>query len=181
VFNKVDRLAPAARAVLAETGAHMDVGIPARETCLVSATTGEGVDALLAWIATNLPEGPHLYPGDDVSTQPLRFFVAEFVREVCLEQLGDEVPYAVACVIEEFREDRTPVYIRATIHVERESQKGIVIGARGHRIRELGRAARVRIEALVGAAVFLDLRVKVASEWRREPRALDRMGYRLAD
>ena len=147
----------------------------------ISATTGEGLDALLAEVRRRLPQSPFLYPADDVSTQQTRFFVAEFIREAVLEQLEDEVPYGVAVEIEEFREGRTPLYIRAVMHVERESQKRILIGAGGSRIREIGRAARERIEPLVGAPIFLDLWVKVLPNWRRNAAALARLGYRLPE
>jgi GTPase len=145
-----------------------------------SALTGEGVDILLAAIAEQLPESPFLYPEDDISTQTLRFFAAELIRETALEQLDEEVPYSVACEVEEFREDRSPVYIRATIYVERDSQKRILIGEKGSRIREIGRAARAKIERLVGGAVYLDLWVKVLANWRRNARALERLGYRMS-
>ena len=145
----------------------------------ISAQNGDGIDALLAAITQHLPESPLLYPEDDISTQSMRFFTAELVRETALEQLDEEVPYSIACAVEEFREDRTPVYIRATIYVERDSQKRILIGERGARIREIGRAARVKIERLVGGAVYLDLWVKVLANWRRDARALERFGYRM--
>lgn len=168
-LNKQDLLAEPAAVALARD---CPGAIP------ISAATGENVDRLLAVITDLLPESPFLYPADDVATQPLRFFAAELIRETALEQLDDEVPYSVACVIEEFREDRRPMYIRAVVHVERESQKRILIGHRGARIRELGRAARAKIEDLVGAPVYLDLWVKVLRDWRRDARALDRLGYR---
>lgn len=145
----------------------------------ISALTGEGLDPLLAAIRARLPESPFLYPDDEIGTQPLRFFAAELVRETALEQLEEEVPYSVACEIEEFREDRSPVYIRAVVHVERDSQKRILIGHRGARIREIGRAARVKIEELVGAPVYLDLWVKVLPNWRRDPGSLRRLGYTI--
>lgn len=144
---------------------------------LVSASTGEGVEALLDRVATLLPEGPFLYDEDDASTQHLRFFAAELVRETALEQLEEEVPYAVACAIEEFREDRKPVYIRAVIYVERESQKRIVIGHRGTGIKALGQAARAKIEAMMETPVYLDLWVKVLPNWRRDANAVRRLGY----
>jgi GTP-binding protein Era len=151
------------------------------DASLVSAVTGEGVERLLDRVAALLPEGPFLYDPDDVSTQNLRFFAAELVRETALEQLDQEVPYSVACVIEEFREDRSPVYIRAVVFVERESQKRIVIGHGGSRIRAIGSAARLKIEELVGSPVFLDLWVKVLPNWRREQKALDRLGYGMPE
>ena len=148
---------------------------------LVSAATGDGIVQLLQAAAARLPESPYLYPEDELSTQSLRFFAAELVRETALEQLEDEVPYSVACEIEEFREDRSPVYIRAVIHVERDSQKRILIGARGSRIREIGSAARAKIETLVGAPVYLDLWVKVLPNWRRNVVAMKRFGYRAPE
>jgi len=150
-----------------------------RRVRFVSAATGEGIDELLATLAEFLPESPYLYPEDDISTQTVRFFVAELIRETALEQLSDEVPYSVACEIEEFREAQSPVYIRAVLHVERESQKRILIGAGGQRVRSIGRAARAKIEALVGASVYLDLWVKVLPNWRRSAPALRRLGFQL--
>ena len=148
---------------------------------MISAVTGEGIEELLVKIRSLLPEGAFLYPEDDVSTQHLRFFVAELVRETTLEQLEDEVPHAIACAIEEFREDRDPVYIRAVIYVERDSQKRIVIGHEGRRIREIGRAARLKIESLLSSPVYLDLWVKVLPNWRRDKDALKRLGYVLPE
>jgi GTP-binding protein Era len=148
---------------------------------LVSALTGEGIDELRARLRDLLPEGPHLFPEDDVSTQHLRFFAAELIRETTLEQLSQEVPHAIACGIEEFREDRNPVYIRAIIYVERDSQKRIVIGHEGARIREIGRAARLKIEDLISTPVYLDLWVKVLPNWRRDHAALRRLGYLLPE
>ncbi len=150
-------------------------------TVLVSALSGEGIPELLAAIRAVLPEGPFLYPEDDVSTQHLRYFAAELVRETALEQLDDEVPHALACVVEEFREDRKPVYIRAVLFVERDSQKRIVIGHQGSRIREIGRVARLKIEDLVSSPVYLDLWVKVLPNWRRDRDALRRLGYVLPE
>ena len=167
-LNKCDTIDATARAALAR--AHPDAA-------LVSARTGHGVPALLARIAAALPEGPFLYPEEDVATQPVRFFAAELVRETALEQLDEEVPYSVACEIEEFREAQRPVYIRAVLYVERESQKAIVIGDQGARIRAIGVAARAKIETLLEGPVYLDLWVKVLPNWRRDPSALRRFGY----
>ena len=169
-INKVDALRPAELETLraARPGAHF-----------ISARTGEGVDQLFRAASELLPESPFLYPEDEISTQTMRFFAAELVRETALEQLEDEVPYSVACEVEEFREERSPVYIRAVIYVERESQKRILIGAGGSRIRDIGRVARSKVETLVGAPVYLDLWVKVLSNWRRNEHALRRFGYRL--
>lgn len=168
VLNKVD-------AITSEQRVHFTEHLPT--TMQVSALTGEGVDALVHQLALMLPESAFLYPEDELSTQSLRFFVAELIRETALEQLGEEVPYSLACEIDEFREAASPVYIRAVLFVERESQKGIVIGAKGARLRDIGRAARAKIEGLVGAPVYLDLWVKVLPNWRRDERALRRFGY----
>ena len=169
-LNKSDLLDASAAAALA--AAHTDA-------VLLSARTGDGMPALISAISARLPESPFLYPEDDLSTQHLRFFAREAVREAALEQLDEEVPHALACEIEEFRETRTPVYIRAVLHVERESQKRILVGGGGQRIKAIGQAARQRIEGLVGGAVYLDLWVKVLPNWRRNPAALARLGYAL--
>lgn len=163
----------------AEQRVALAAGSPGQQ--LVSAVSGEGVDELKTRLRELLPEGAFLYPEDDVSTQHLRFFAAELIRETTLEQLSDEIPHAVACSIEEFREDRDPVYIRAIVYVERDSQKRIVIGHEGARIREIGRAARLKIEELLTASVYLDLWVKVLPNWRRDRDALRRLGYVLPE
>ncbi|MEO6525537.1 MAG: GTPase Era [Gemmatimonadaceae bacterium] len=172
VLNKADAIRPVEREEL-------------REACpdarFISALTGEGVDAMLDDLATLLPESPFLYPEDEISTASVRFFVAELVRETALEQLDEEVPYSLACEVEEFREEQTPVYIRTVLYVERESQKRILIGSGGQRIRDIGRGARAKIETFVGAAVYLDLWVKVLPNWRKSDSALRRFGYRLHD
>jgi GTPase len=171
-LNKVDALRPVERDELRSI-------LP--EARFISALTGDGVEALLGELSLALPEGPFLYPEDEISTASVRFFVAELVRETALEQLDEEVPYSLACVVEEFREGRTPVYIRTVLYVERESQKRILIGSGGQRIRDIGRAARVKVEQLVGEPVYLDLWVKVLPNWRKSDSALRRFGYRLHD
>jgi GTP-binding protein Era len=171
-LNKVDAITAAQRTALA------DASPDAR---FISATTGEGVDALLDELAARLPESPFLYPEDEISTASVRFFVSELVRETALEQLEEEVPYSLACEVEEFREGQTPLYIRAVLYVERESQKRILIGAGGKRIRDIGRVARGKIERFVGSPVYLDLWVKVLPNWRKSDRALRRFGYRHSD
>lgn len=148
------------------------------DAVFISALTGEGVRDLLDTVRAKLPESEFLYPPDDMSTQSVRFFAAELVRETALEQLGDEVPYSVACVVEEFREDRSPIYVRALIYVERDSQKKILIGSKGARIRSIGEAARKKIETLAGGKIYLDLWVKVLPNWRRDAGALERLGYK---
>jgi len=171
-MNKVDALRTAERDELREL-------LP--DGRFISALTGEGVDDLLAELRDALPESPFLYPEDEISTASVRFFVSELVRETALEQLDEEVPYSLACVVEEFREGSAPVYIRTVLYVERESQKRILIGSGGQRIRDIGRAARVKVEQFVGAPVYLDLWVKVLPNWRKSDSALRRFGYRLHD
>lgn len=167
-LNKADLLTPGQREVLAESHP---------QGVFISAASGDGIDNLVAAITDRLPISPYLYPDDDISTQPVRFFCAEFVRETALEQLGDELPHALACEIEEFREGSSPLYIRAVLHVERDSQKRIVIGANGQQIKKLGRSAREKIERFVGQPVYLDLWVKVLPNWRKNRSAVLRLGY----
>ena len=147
----------------------------------ISAATGDGVAELVEAIGAKLPESPFLYPADELSTQSTRFFVAELVRETALEQLDEEIPYSVACEVEEFREGSKPLYIRAVLYVERDSQKRILIGDKGARIRSIGTAARAKVEKFVGEKVYLDLWVKVLHNWRRNATALRRFGYRVEE
>lgn len=175
VINKAD-IADERRLAAAAEWAR-DLGLRHLET--ISALTGEGIDALRARIRELLPVSPYLYPPDELSDQPVRFFVAEFVRETVLELYTNEVPYSVTVRVEEFREGSDPLYIRATIFVERASQKGILIGAGGAAIRELGRLARAKIEAFVDSRVYLDLWVKVLPKWRKDPMKLQHLGYKL--
>jgi GTP-binding protein Era len=170
VYNKSDLISDGQRAHLAEV---------TPTASFISAVTGDGITELLKTTAGRLPESPFLYGDEDISTQTMRFFAAELVRECALEQLDEEIPYSVACEIEEYRETQSPVYIRAVIFVERDSQKGILIGAKGARIRDIGRAARTKIETLVGSPVYLDLHVKVLANWRKNVGALKRFGYRM--
>ena len=163
VYTKGDLVPPAQR--------------PGREALVVSAVSGEGIEALLDRLAVHLPPGPFHYQADELATQPLRFFAAEYVREAAFDLLEEELPYSVACEIDEFRENERPAYIRAVVYVERESQKGIVIGDKGRTIKAIGRAARLRIEALMGGPVYLDLHVKVLENWRRKDPVLRRLGY----
>lgn len=146
-------------------------------TIVVSAETGLGVEALRERIAERLPASPFLYPEDDMSSQPVRFFAAELVRETVFEQYSEEIPYSVAVRIEDFQEAADPIRIRAIIYVERESQKGILIGKGGAALRELGTRARLKIEEFLGARIFLELWVKVLPKWRKNPLELRRLGF----
>jgi GTP-binding protein Era len=176
---QVARLERTPRAPIVTVYTKADVALfPAPPDVLaVSAVTGAGIDAFLAALRAHIPEGPFHYDPDELATQPMRFFAAEFIREAAFEQLHEELPYSVACEIDEFREGAEPVYIRAVVYVERDSQKGIVIGEGGRSIKALGAAARAKIETLLGQRVFLDLHVKVLPKWRRHEPSLKRLGY----
>jgi GTP-binding protein Era len=150
---------------------------PPTSTAIVSAVSGAGLEGLLSTLRAALPESPFHYDPDEMATQPTRFFAAEFIREAAFELLHEELPYSVAVEIDEFREGADPLYIRAVVYVERASQKGIVIGDGGRTIKALGQAARAKIEALLGAHVFLELHVKVLPKWRRRDASLKRLGY----
>jgi GTPase len=165
VYTKADLVPPDRRREL-EAGASV-----------VSAVTGEGIDRLLEQVRAHLPEREFAYDPDDVGTQPLRFFVVEYLREAAFELLEDELPYAFTAEVEEFREAERPMYIRVTLFVERETQKAMVIGRGGRTIRAIGQHARTRLEELVGAPVYLDLWVKTLPRWRRSPAALARFGF----
>lgn len=154
------------------------LGLPSH---VVSARTGTGLDALLAFVRGNLPAGPFLYPEDDIAAAPTRFFVQEMVREAVFEHFRQEVPYAVAVKVEEFRDGEDPAYIAAVLYVERKSQKGIVVGKGGAAIRGLGSDARRRIEHFLGRRVYLDLWVKVWEGWRRKSEGLRTFGYAIPD
>ncbi len=144
----------------------------------ISAKEKENLEALLGEIKNYLPEGPAYYPEDTVTDQPERLIVAELVREKLLELTHDEVPHSVAVDVDEMKtRPRGDVYIRTTIYVERESQKGIIIGSRGAMLKEVGRRARHDIETLLGSKVYLDLWVKVQRDWRNRPAVLKSLGF----
>ncbi|HEX9690689.1 MAG TPA: GTPase Era [Gemmatimonadales bacterium] len=143
----------------------------------VSATTKDGIPELLAWCRERARPGPWRHDPDAISGLPVRFFAAEYIREAAFLHLDQELPYSVAVEIDEFREENDPVYIRAALFVERQSQKGMVIGQQGRTIREIGAAARRSTEALLGQRVYLDLRVKVLPKWRKSLHHLGRMGF----
>lgn len=147
----------------------------------VSALHGTGIEELRDTLRELLPEGPFLYPEDYLASAPVRFFVAELIRETIFERFQQEIPYSVYCQVEEYRENQEPTYIGATIFVERNSQKGILVGKGGRAIRELGRDAREKIEAFVGERVYLDLWVKVLSGWRRKREHLRRLGFHVPE
>jgi GTPase len=177
VVNKLDA-APRAR-VAAALQAAAALGDWA-EVVPVSARTGEQLDLLVELVFAHLPEGRPLYPEGHVTDQPEQHLVAELIREKALAMVRDELPHSVAVLVDEMgpdpeREDL--LVIRATLFVERSSQKPIVLGRRGAVLREIGTRARAELEALLGAHVYLDLHVKVAKEWQRDPRQLSRLGF----
>jgi GTP-binding protein Era len=169
VYTKCDLVAPARRHALAA------------DAVVVSAPTGEGIPELLDRIRPHLPERQFDYDPDDAGTQPVRFFVVEYLREAAFDLLEDELPYAFTAEVEEFREAEQPMYIRVTLFVERETQKAMVIGRAGRTIKAIGQHARARVEELVGAPVYLDLWVKALPRWRRSPAALARFGFPISD
>lgn len=181
VFNKMDLLSPKEREALTDRAGLEEVDIPGLVgTYRVSALDGEGVDELVQATFALLPEGPQYYPSDWVTDHPEQFVAAELVREKLLHLTREEIPHSVAVEIEEFREreDRPLIDIRAVIYVERESQKGIVIGRGGQMLRAVGEAARADLESLLGRQVNLQLWVKVKPDWREKEGALQQFGYR---
>ncbi len=152
----------------------VDAGPP---TFWVSSLTGDGLPALVSWCVEHAASEPFPYDADDLSTQPQRFFVTEFVREAAFDHLGQELPYSLAAEVDEFREGSDPLYIRATLYVEKETQRRMVIGKNGAKIKALGADARRKIEELIGQRVYLDLWVKTLPKWRSKPQALARFGF----
>ena len=147
------------------------------EVVPVSAKTGRGVDVLLDLLVDRLLEGPAFYPADTVTDQPLEDRLAEIVREKALGVTRQEVPHSIAVVVEELEDSDTLTKIHASLVVERDSQKGIVIGKGGETLKTIGSRAREEIERVLGHQVFLDLHVKVLKEWQRDPKALQRLGF----
>jgi GTP-binding protein Era len=143
----------------------------------VSAKTGENTEILLKEIIGRLPEGPEYYPPDTLTDQPERFIAAEMIREQVFRRTGQEVPYATAVTVEAFKEEEGLIRISSVIHVERDSQKNIVIGKGGLKLKEIGTAARMDIERMTGTKVFLEMFVRVEKNWTRDPKALRRFGY----
>jgi GTP-binding protein Era len=175
-MNKSDLLEPGD--VLPNSNAYRALA-PGAAWMLVSATRGDNLDALLTLIVNALPEGPALYPEDEVTQTHLRDLAAEFVREAALNALEQEVPHGIAVEVEEFQERPAgPTYIAATLYVERESHKRIVIGKGGDMIKKIGMAARQEIQNLLEKPVYLELRVKVRPNWRKDEREVKRLGYK---
>ncbi|HVF08416.1 MAG TPA: GTPase Era, partial [Actinomycetota bacterium] len=174
VVNKIDRIRH--HAVVPQLAAAGELG-DWDEIVPVSAVGGIGVGTLLDLLVARMPVGPALFPGGEVTDQPLEVRIAELVREQAIAVTREEVPHSVAVVIEEVEHDHGLARIYASIVVERDSQKGILIGQAGQTLKSIGSKAREQIELLVGERVFLDLRVKVMKEWQRDPKMLDRLGF----
>ncbi|PND49960.1 GTPase Era [Rhodococcus sp. ENV425] len=182
IVTKIDkvskeRIAPQLLAVSELLGPDVDV-VP------VSATSGEQLEVLIDVLASHMEPGPAFYPDGELTDEPEETLMAELIREAALEGLGDELPHSLAVVIEEIteREGRTEkqgelLDVHALLYVERPSQKGIVIGKGGASLREVGTAARSQIEKLLGVKIYLDLHVKVAKDWQRDPKQLGRLGF----
>ncbi|MGV9672096.1 MULTISPECIES: GTPase Era [unclassified Gordonia (in: high G+C Gram-positive bacteria)] len=157
---------------------------PESEVVPVSAKSGKQIDVLTDVLVSLMEPGPAFYPEGELTDEPEQVLMAEFIREAALEGVHDELPHSLAVVIEEIipRDDRGPdqpemVDVHAILYVERDSQKGIIIGRKGARLKEVGTVARRQIEALLGVKVYLDLHVKVAKDWQRDPKQLGRMGF----
>ena len=175
VLNKADLLAPDA-----DLTAHTSL-IPHMEAMRVSAMTGQGVGELLNFIMAQMPLGPRYYPADQVSEVNMRFIAAEIIRERIIESTQEEIPYSVAIEVEEYKERSEDLtYINATVYVERESQKGILVGKNGNMIKQIGTQAREALGEATGTRIYLDLHVKVLKDWRSNQPFLRRLGYRMS-
>ncbi len=160
-----------------------DAGLQWKEIIPVSAVSGEQVELLAELLVATLPEGPALYPEGQLTDEPEETLIAEIIREAALEGVRDELPHSIAVVVDEMvpRSDRPAdkpmIDVRVNVYVERDSQKGIIIGKQGSRLKEIGSNSRAQIEAILGTPVYLDLHVKVAKEWQRDPKQLRKLGF----
>lgn len=160
-----------------------DIGLQFQEIIPVSAVADDQIELLADLLVATLPEGPALYPEGQLTDEPEETLIAEIIRESALEGVRDELPHSIAVVVEEMvaRPDRPAdkplVDVRVNVYVERDSQKGIIIGKQGVRLRQIGSDSRAQIEAILGTPVFLDLHVKVAKEWQRDPKQLRKLGF----
>lgn len=185
VATKTDLASPEriAEHLLDITALGTELGIEWAEIVPVSAVAGDQVQLLADLLVAQLPEGPQFYPDGDLTDAPEEILAAELIREAALDGVRDELPHSIAVVVEEMglREGRPAskplLDITANLYVERDSQKGIVIGHKGARLRDVGKRARQQIEKLLGTPVYLDLQVKVAKDWQRDPRQLRKLGF----
>lgn len=182
VVTKIDRVTP--DKVGEQLIALAELLGPDSEVVPVSAKSGKQLDVLSDLLVSLVEPGPAFYPDGELTDEPEQVLMAEFIREAALEGVRDELPHSLAVVIEEVidredrRDDQPPmVDVHAILYVERDSQKGIIIGKKGARLKEVGTVARTQIEKLLGTKVYLDLHVKVAKDWQRDPKALTRLGF----
>ena len=173
-INKVDRMDKPRLLPLME---EYDRNLKPRAIVPISALTGDNVPALMEEIVGALPGGPQYYPPDTLTDQPERFIAAEMIREQIFHLTGREIPYATAVTVESYKEEPHLTRINALVHVERDSQKKIIIGRQGAKLKEIGTAARKDIERLCGTKVYLELFVRVQKNWSKDPRAIKRFGY----
>lgn len=174
VVTKIDLVS---RARLAEHLAAVGDLADFAEVVPVSAVTGEQVDVLVDVMIRHLPESPQLYPDDMITEEPEHVLIAELIREAALEGVRDELPHSIAVLVEEIQREERLTRIYADVYVERPSQKAIVIGHRGSRLRDVGTRARAQIEELLDTRVYLDLHVRVAKDWQRDPKQLRKLGF----
>lgn len=177
VINKIDKIHPDELLPLIES---YQEKYPFKEIVPISAIEGNNVENLLTQIKEYLPEGPQYYPADQITDHPERFIVSELIREKALHLTREEIPHSLAVVIEkmERKDDKDVVHVMATIIVERDSQKGIIIGKQGSMLKEIGKRARQDIETLLGSKVYLELWVKVQKDWRNKMTQLRDFGFR---
>ncbi|MGE5607075.1 MAG: GTPase Era [Bacteroidota bacterium] len=172
VWNKIDLVASDQELEFCREG------LPILKTFKVSALSGAGINELINGVVAQLPPGPAYYPPEMITDHPEQFIIAEYIREQVLNQTEEEIPHSVAVRIEEFKKrPNGQVYIEANIYVERDSQKGIIIGAKGGRLKAIGATARVEIEKLLDAPVYLNLWAKVRKNWRNSDKLLQEFGY----
>jgi GTP-binding protein Era len=174
VVTKVDLVDPA---TLAERLLAVSQLYDFAEIIPVSAVSGHQVETLTDVMVRYLPESPQLYPDDVLTDEPEQVLIAELIREAALEGVRDELPHSIAVLVEEMMVEGRLTKIYADLYVERDSQKSIVIGSRGARLKEVGSRARAQIEELLGTRVYLDLHVRVAKEWQRDPKQLRKLGF----
>ncbi|NLO90077.1 MAG: GTPase Era [Clostridia bacterium] len=174
VINKIDLVK---KTVIMEKIISLTSKFDFAEVVPVSAATGENLETLLRLIVQYMPQGPKYYPDDMVTDNPEKFIIAEIIREKILKTTRDEVPHSVAVQVEDIQNKGNLIFIMSTIYTEKDSQKGIIIGNNGQRLKEIGREARLEIENLFGNKVYLDLWVKVKKDWRKKEGALQQFGY----
>ena len=175
LLNKIDCIAKPALLPLIEA---CSKEFASTEIIPISALTGDGVELALERLIAQLAEGEPYFPTDQVTDQPERFLAAEIIREKVMTTTKQEVPHAVAVRVESFEESEKLVRIRAIVSVEREGQKGILIGRKGEKLKAIGTAAREELEEILGAKVFLEIRVKVERDWRQDPRLVQQLDWR---